>query len=143
MRSPSGEEDVCVNCGRRIALSESPQGERAATEEELPWSGGEQKGKSPRDVQRRAEPDDEVSDTKTQKLADKMVAGWTLMADHCPRYDWGRYVSDIYYCSEYDAHAVPLDSGVKLHLFERIQMFIAWIVICRLGHSSKIQEGRY
>lgn len=73
MRKPHSDEALCVNCGKVIniidsinvvddAVAEGPS--RAPTEVEQSTSNVED---------------------PSQALADKMLEGWTLLAEHCPR----------------------------------------------------------
>jgi len=78
MRDPSSQEDVCVECGRttRVGVAGGPEdgwhrdeGSREERSEEHDANGGEE----------HAEEQD-----ASAKLAQKMLEGWKMLADHCP-----------------------------------------------------------
>jgi uncharacterized Zn finger protein (UPF0148 family) len=78
MREPQSEEALCVNCGKVVNGSQQPSGDQLL-----------------RPVLERVE--DTVAEGRrspilsnsdvdpSQALADKMLEGWTLLAEHCPR----------------------------------------------------------
>jgi uncharacterized Zn finger protein (UPF0148 family) len=95
MRNPNGREDVCVGCGRRTSTSrtleveaavpQSPDvGERECigvveAQEELAVLGNSAPVRAPPGAGALGRPGSPAS-----MLADKMLEGWRMLADHCP-----------------------------------------------------------
>lgn len=78
MRNPEGTRDTCVQCGREFDCLAENGTELAVEEEE---HQDETENSVPAIEKHVADAPSDVSSI----LADRMLRGWTLLADHCPR----------------------------------------------------------
>jgi uncharacterized Zn finger protein (UPF0148 family) len=95
MRNPNGQEDVCVGCGRRTSTSLSleveaavPQSPDVGDRECIGVVEAHEEGAAlDGSAGVRASPGAEVPGrpgSPASMLADKMLEGWRMLADHCP-----------------------------------------------------------
>lgn len=78
MRNPEGTHDTCVQCGREFDCLAEDGTELAVEEEQCVDTANS----VPMIEKHVADAPSDVSSI----LADRMMHGWTLLADHCPRY---------------------------------------------------------
>ena len=76
MRDPSGKEDVCVQCGKTFPVGQSSTATNHA---------------SPSVEVKENDTTTQVKDNEMENkvdasmlLADRMVQGWKMLAEHCP-----------------------------------------------------------
>jgi uncharacterized Zn finger protein (UPF0148 family) len=76
MRDPSGKEDVCVQCGKTFPVGQSSTATNHA---------------SPSVEVKENDPTTQIEDNEMENkadasmlLADRMVQGWKMLAEHCP-----------------------------------------------------------
>ena len=77
MRKPRSEEAICVNCGKIVNGSQQPTGDQPRPALERVEDTVAEGRRSPVLSNSDVDP--------SQALADKMLEGWTLLAEHCPR----------------------------------------------------------
>lgn len=97
MRKPNSDEVLCVNCGGAGGPTPSPppslpNGTRSSTtringNHTHTLSSDEEIEPAPAPLRERIAPSPTVFPLvdSSQALADKMLEGWTLLAEHCPR----------------------------------------------------------
>ena len=91
MRNPSGTEDLCVNCGKVIPVGEQemPKKQTRGNADAMRMGAQQQEeGEGTQGNESKAgyvASGGKQSDA-SQLLADKMVSGWSLMAEYCPRW---------------------------------------------------------
>ena len=87
MRNPEETRDTCVQCGREFDCQEDNGHEVVAIEEE------EEEERDGAGVNVSTVEEENLGDV-SGILADRMIHGWALLADHCPRWVGILYMYD-------------------------------------------------
>jgi len=97
MRKPNSNEIICVNCGSiGVQAAERHTGSSRFQGNGVDLHTPSEDPEELRDVEvaplplrerlsQAPEPTEPDLDDSSQALADKLLAGWTLLAEHCPR----------------------------------------------------------